>query len=374
MMKDAIMGGEMIRPPMQTNVVMGLFASWKPGIKPEESYLGRFENNRGWTEQILGDPEFQPFDIPQAEHTNGMPALERQIFEAGIVTTDRKVLLSHENIAASGNGPWYLQPARLRHWTGCSEIEAQDLADICKVLDATESMTREFCRWACVKGPGPCIEYLRKFVDLESEDPKLDGLDNLNLTAIEGWEFSLTQAGRVIRLDGTMSNITAWPNPNFTWNWEPAVPKSESGAPAFDWHIARHYEFNGLEIQEVPDFQDQKPDWISSQSDSFQDLVTAILSCRSSGELDVYTQDVQKNPEWTVTQGRVLHSYIRAARSRLERPSALAQGVIKRIQSCSKEKLGSLAKGIFNLVRDGKLKVSRIDQRLIWKAYRTAKA
>ncbi len=391
-MKNAIMGGEMIRPQMQTDEARGLFCSWNQDmvprlqvthegeieisklLPPDETYLGLATTPLGYTEQILGEPEFLSFDGYLAEQADAMPASERQVFEAGIIPEGSgKILLSHENVAASSNGSWYLQPCRLQKRTGCSEIEAQDLADICKVLEATESMVDTFCKGAQKNGADTVIEYLRQFVDLTNEDPKLHGLDNLNLTAIEGWEFSLTQAGPVLRVDGTMSDITMHPNPHFKWNWEPPVSESEGGAPAFDWHIARHYEFDGLEIQEVPDPQDQKPGWISQQPEEFQELVTAIRACRSSVELDIYTQDTQKNPEWTVIQGRVLHSFIRAARSRLEKPSILAQGIIKRIQGCQKEKLGSLAKGIFNLIRDGKLKVSRTDQRLIWKAYRSTK-
>jgi len=170
-----------------------------------------------------------------------------------------------------------------------------------------------------------------------------------------------------------MSDETCYPDSRFKWNWEPLVSESEGGAPATDWHIARQYEFDGTEIQEVPDPQDLKSDWVSLQPEEFQLLLIDIRACERVDVLDAITRHIQKSKEWTVVQSRVLHSHIRAARNRFEKPSDLAQGVIKRIQSCSKEKLGSLAKGIFNLIRDGKLKVSKTDQRLIWKAYRGKK-
>ncbi|GAG01064.1 unnamed protein product [marine sediment metagenome] len=172
-----------------------------------------------------------------------------------------------------------------------------------------------------------------------------------------------------------MSDLTMWPNPNFTWYWEPPAPEpGTGGAPALDWHVARQYEFNGLEIREVPDLQDQKPDWISLQGNSFQTLIEDIQQADTFETIEYLTRGIQNVENLTTIQGRVVHSYIRATRARLEKPSILAQGVIERIRSCSKEKLGSLAKGIFNLVRDGKLKISKTDQRLIWKAYRVAKA
>jgi len=391
-MKKAIMGGEMICPPVQTDKVPGLFCAWGPGmvprlqitrqgeieisrlLPPDETYLGKFENPLGWTEQILEDPEFQSPNTCLATQIGEMSNAERQIFEAGVLPErGGKILLPHENITASGCGPWYLKPARLQKLAGCSEVEAQDLADICKVLEATETMAREFCRWASVRGATACIEYFQTYVDLTNEEPKLDGLDNLNLTAIEGWEFSLSEAGDRVGTDGISNDITCYPDPRFKWNWEPPVHESEGGAPATDWHVARQYEFDGTEIQEVPDPQDLKPDWISLQPEEFQLLLIDIRACERAEVLDAITRHIQKSKEWTVVQGRVLHSHIRAARNRFEKPSALAQGVIKRIQGCPKEKLGSLAKGIFNLIRDGKLKVSKIDQRLIWKAYRSAK-
>jgi len=256
-MKKAIMGGEIIRPPMQTDEVEGLFCSWNRDmvprfqitqqgeveisklLPPEEAYLGLAMRPLGYTEQILGEPEFQSPDTCLAAQVSRMSDSERQIFEAGIIPErSGKILLSHENTAASGNGPWYLKPARIQKRADCSKIEAQDLADICKVLEATEFMVNTFCTGAQENGTGKVIEYLRRFVDLTNEDPKLDGLDNLNSTAIEGWEFSLTQAGRVARLDGSMSDETCYPDSRFKWNWEPPVSESEGGAPATDWHLS----------------------------------------------------------------------------------------------------------------------------------------
>jgi hypothetical protein len=375
-MKTAILGGEMIRPPKQTDVVPGLFCNWEPGTKPENTYLGHFDNPLGYTEQVLENPEWVSPDCPLANLVDDMSQAERQIYEAGIVTGDGKILLSHESFAASGNGTWFHQPRYIQRKAECSEIESQDIADICKTLEATRSMVDEFCRWARVKGAESCINYLRTFVDLSDEEPKIDALDSLNCQSIEGWEFSLTQAGPVARLDGTMSDETAFPNPSFIWNWEPPIPEKDGGAPAFDWHISRQFQINGVEIQEVPDPKDLEPDWILTQGESFKTLIEDIQQADSLETIEYLTRGIQKVENLTTTQGRVAHSYIRAARARLEPLtfSTQAKGLMNRIRNCPKTALGSLAKTIFNLTKTDRIKLTFGERKAVWATYRAAKS
>ena len=366
-MQKAIMGGEMVQRQRQTNEVLGLFCVWNPDhdIPLQQSHLGYASNPLTCSVQVNDKPEFERCGAIYGEMVDqDMTAIELQIWEAGMVTKDGKILLSHDNVAASGDGFWFHKPRQIQKWIDCSIIEAQDMSSICKVLEATEAMTREFCRWACEGGINACLEYLETFVDLSMEKPKLNGLDNSNENVFEQYDYSFVEADED-------DELPMYQDIRFNWNWEPDISEIRQQAPATDWHIARHYELAGLEIREVY-LGDNEPDWILDQSEIFADAVAKIKVCPDWKTLEVYTKHIQKS-QCSVIQGRVLHSYIRAARKRLDRPSPLAQTIMDRIRQCPKQQLGYKAKELYGMIKEGRVKLSVSDQQKVWKAYRIAK-
>lgn len=370
-MKKAIMGGKMVQRQRQTDKVLGLFCAWNPGhdIPLQQSHLGYASNPLTYTEQVNDEPEFERCGVFYGEIvTQDMTTAERQIWEAGMVTRDRKVLLSHDNVTAAGTGFWFHKSRQIQKWIGkCTEVEAQDMSSICKVLEATESMVREFCRWAHVKGINACLKYLETFVDLSTEKPELNGLDNPDENVFEQYDYSFVEADE----NYYSGEVPMYQDTRFNWNWEPDISEIRQQAPATDWHVVRHYKLAGLETQEIC-LGDNEPDWIQSQSKEYRQMVDKIKKCQSQDELNNLTKTVQKG-RCSVVQGRTLHSYIRAAKKRLNKLSLLAQTIIDRIKRCSKERLGYEAKKLYGMIQDGRVKLSVSDQQKVWKVYRTTK-
>ena len=370
-MKKAIMGGEMVQRQRQTNEVLGLSCAWDPGhdIPLQQSHLGYILNPLTYTEQINDEPEFERCGAIYGKIANqDMTAAERQIWEAGMVTKDGKILLSHDNVAASGNGFWFHKSWQIRKWIGkCTEVEAQDMSNICKVLEATEAMTKEFCRWARKKSVSACLEYLKTFVNLSDEKPELDGLDNPSENVFEQYDYSFVEADESYY----SGEVPMYQDTRFNWNWEPDISEIRQQASATGWHVARHYKLAGLEIQEVC-LGDNEPDWIQSQSKEYRQMIDKIKKCQSQDKLDKLTKSVQKS-FCSVVQGRTLHSYIRAAKKRLNKLSLLAQTIIDRIKRCSKERLGYEAKKLYGMIQDGRVKLSVSDQQKVWKVYNKVK-
>lgn len=365
-MKTAVMGGKMVQRQRQTDEVLGLFCAWDPDhdIPLQQSHLGYASNSLTYTEQVNDEPEFERCGAFYCElEFSDMTAAELQIWEAGVVTGDGKVLLSHDNVAAAGTGFWFHKPRQIQKWADCSAIEAQDMSSICKILEATEAMTKEFCRWAQKKGMGACLKYLRTFIDLSEETPKLKGFKN---NVLQTWEYDITELGPLFKYG------EHYVNPQFDWNWKPDVPENRQQAPATDWHIARQYKFQGLEIQEVC-LGDNEPDWIQGQTEEYRRMIDKIKKCQSQNELDKLTKLVQKS-SCSVVQGRVLHSFIRAARKRLDKPSALARTIMDRIRRCPKQQLGYKAKELYKMIENGRVNLSVNDQQKVWKVYNQVKA
>jgi len=266
----------------------------------------------------------------------------------------------------------HMKPEIIAQRAHCSYHEAVQLADALSVLDADPRLSREVCHWAYIKGVEPTLKYLHPFLvgvaqaEMSTSDPQSDEEPVIGEQEIRNLdELTVTE----LRRECERREVTA-PTRLRRWQLISLLDRQ-------DQHDAEPEESAPETLGYHTLAETDETDWIESQPDWFQALITSIQEAETSDALSAIGKSIY-SLKLGSNQASVAWTFYNIRKTWLDRKTIVrqvAKTMAERITTAEPARLGGIGQILFG-IQQGTTKGPKLNKKewsVVWGAYKQAR-